>query len=42
MLFDLSLLNHSVTEFLGYPVIDLNVNKMIGPDMEVKRSKILF
>ena len=37
--FDLSLLNHSVTEFLGYPVIDLNVNKMTGLNMVAKRSE---
>ena len=35
--FDLSLLNHSVTEFLGYPVIDLNVNRMVGVNLILKR-----
>lgn len=33
---DLTLLNHSVTEFLGYPVIDLNVNRMVGINLTVK------
>ena len=35
--FDLSLLNHSVTEFLGFPVIDLNVNRMVGINLVLKR-----
>ena len=29
-LLGLTLLNHSVTEFLGFPVIDLSVNRMVG------------
>ena len=37
--FDLSLLNHSVTEFLGFPVIDLNVNRMVGVNLLLKRAE---
>ena len=37
--FDLSLLNHSVTEFLGFPVIDLNVNRMVGVNLVIKRAE---
>ena len=37
--FDLSLLNHSVTEFLGFPVIDLNVNRMVGVNLVTKKSR---
>ena len=37
--FDLSLLNHSVTEFLGFPVIDLNVNRMVGVNLVLKRAE---
>ena len=37
--FDLSLLNHSVTEFLGFPVIDLNVNRMVGVNLALKRAE---
>ena len=35
-LFGLSLLNHSVTEFLGFPIIDLSVNKMVGANQILK------
>ncbi len=42
-LFGLTLLNHSVTEFLGFPVIDLSVNRMVGINLFVKscEDKIL-
>ena len=35
-LFGLTLLNHSVTEFLGFPVIDLSVNRMVGINRFIK------
>ncbi|OUW01405.1 MAG: undecaprenyl-phosphate glucose phosphotransferase [Betaproteobacteria bacterium TMED156] len=35
-LFGLTLLNHSVTEFLGFPVIDLSVNRMVGINSFIK------
>ena len=42
-LFGLSLLNHSVTEFLGFPMIDISVNKMVGLNKIIKmlEDKIL-
>ncbi len=42
-LFGLTLLNHSVTEFLGFPVIDLSVNRMVGINRFIKscEDKIL-
>ena len=38
-LFGLTLLNHSVTEFLGFPVIDLSVNRMVGINRFIKSSE---
>lgn len=38
-LFGLTLLNHSVTEFLGFPVIDLSVNRMVGINRFIKNCE---
>jgi len=38
-LYGLTLLNHSVSELLGFPIIDLNVNRMQGVNQFIKEAE---